>query len=504
VTTTPETTFARIRKLIEEHMVTGEGGWAVSITAMRQADDELLAYRGGPHEFEAEMLRGEIAMGLKDYRTAADRFVAILATNPADKNQVRYRLAFAHRKAGNMYEAQTVLQSIGPRYSTKQRVVNEHERLDQDFDAASALHLGTQAFRRVEGGAFEEARTLMAAVAVLQGLSPSDRANMVAAMGDVIAYAEHGARPVEVAAPPEFNGRAILCCGFGWSGSGAVADYLRRADGIRYPFGDTEVSMFEGNGGAAYGAIHILNALPLEAEALRLFVSQFMMMTVLGLGFPRGKRVDAMRWRQKSLAKHFQGRTEALPAITRTLLSALDRADAGQGIESAKVVEAFRAMVAQVIRALAPEGETVLLNNCVHAYSLQLVPLFTDPVAFAVFRDPRDQYAARVIENPRRVISLERFIERYDEDLASFSSAMANPAVAANVRRLRFEEFVLSAKYRAEVVAMAGLPPRDLEGIKSNFDPAQSIHNVGLHKRFANQADIRALEEKYPDYIFEG
>lgn len=130
---------------------------------------------------------------------------------------------------------------------------------------------------------------------------------------------------------------------------------------------------------------------------------------------------------------------------------------------------------------------------------------FDDPYAIVVDRDPRDNY---VFANTKLVGKLPHFMPIQPvEDFVKYYRALRDnqPYKKENERilRIKFEDLVYHYdETTAKIKSFLRLP--DNPNPKSIFDPAISMPNTQLWKRFPQYAeDIKYIEQELSEYLFD-
>src|SRR5690606_27945590 len=139
-------------------------------------------------------------------------------------------------------------------------------------------------------------------------------------------------------------------------------------------------------------------------------------------------------------------------------------------------------------------GKYVLFNNAVFGRNLEMLEIFSNVKAAAVYRDPRDVYADRKTKDRNHWRSVRQFARFYEKGLAKyFRYCEAHAAACMDVRGVSFERFVLDAAYRDDVLDWL------MDGERGNqvtrrFFPEESSRNVGQYRRLLSAQEKRFLE----------
>lgn len=301
--------------------------------------------------------------------------------------------------------------------------------------------------------------------------------------------------------------RSIICAGYMYSGSGAVADYLRQSpqtvvpgqgDGEQNPY-DTELNVFR----RFYGVQHLLDAPIDEIEAQHL--GEFLLGSVLGLvGHPSDlHRLDLARKRSLRRAFEANDRIDELEQLCDVLLSALRNRQVYTG-------EAIVAAARQMCNALAPKFATpdrrvVVWNNCIQGHNARTLAVLDRTLMIAVSRDPRDQFVSQCCEwtDGYGKNSVKKFIRRTQQHQRLKAQRAEIVGLNDRILDMRFEDIVTKPAARLEALGFAGL---SLDGFEDerHFKPEISRKNIGIHRTFHDQMAIREIARAFPELLWEG
>lgn len=257
-------------------------------------------------------------------------------------------------------------------------VTDAHARSKADPDTEHLLH----AIRRLRRGDDGAADCIATVSEGLRGYQPRDPAPW---------WRRRREQPARVEPPP----RCVFLSGFGWSGSGALYDYLRQAEAVATPFGNAEIWAFERN----WSAKKVLEVVREEPTAVRRALVYFIFQSVLGVSSPMA--TDPARIGYQSIV-HFAGRT-AGATVADACLALFDRGMAAASRPGRKPLEkAFQQFFDEVIGAQIGSGQVAVMSNCITAANVDLVRLVGNGLALVVFRDPRDQFVSQYYEYKNR------------------------------------------------------------------------------------------------------
>jgi tetratricopeptide (TPR) repeat protein len=277
----------------------------------------------------------------------------------------------------------------------------------------------------------------------------------------------------------------VLASGFLYSGSGAAFDYLRQLPGTDDPFASGELWCLKKH----HNFMTVLEA----AGRTDVDVCRAAFRAVL---------TNVFGFDQTSLPLlGFYGddpaRLGAFADVVRRYLydvhEAASAADAGR-----RRVALHRALTSFLDGAIAlrvPEGRHALLNNAVPAYVLhEQLDLFPEARAVAVIRDPRDQFVSQRLESPYSR-SADDFISMMAGRYEGFARALDDPLLAPRIVTVCFEDLVSHEHVRKAIAEHVGLTHQETAADGDRvFDAAASQRNVGIHRAFADLAEVDRVQ----------
>ncbi len=284
----------------------------------------------------------------------------------------------------------------------------------------------------------------------------------------------------------------IMVAGTGWSGSGALYDFFREFEAVEPVHGEfRHIEHSEGLHG-------IKRKRPLVPHATAFFAK-----IASGLATYDNKSgyipVQSARW----CALKDQ---PTYAAATATFLRAYGAFVHHDRKDPSSLHAATNALIDAVIGAIMgrkPEHEkTFLLDNVIHCQNVALSEYLENFHYFAVFRDPRAQFAANMAENPNFHGDVQRFIKSYRDYRLKFERQRGTTSLrGGEITVVQFEEFVLSEDYRMALAGLLNIGPHLLK--HKYFDPDVSGRNVRLHDAYADKAALRQIEEALPEFLWE-
>ncbi len=293
-----------------------------------------------------------------------------------------------------------------------------------------------------------------------------------------------------------------IVSGMGWSGSGAIYDYLREFDDVVAVIDETKYIEGRDSLKDIYLALH-------DDILLKQRVVDFFFYHLIGHCY----------YRNVSDSKQF--------IYARRKLASNDCEDYLISVEkwcmiASAMCISFGEVRSMLFRQLAsytvskfsigfeiPESKVALLDNVVHIKeSAKCIEFLNNTTLFCTFRDPRSNYVALVREADFFKSTIEAYVKERKGRLAkSFQAAEVAKKSAAkedgkSVEIVRFEEFVFSEKYRESLAKRLGL---DLGKRNKHqyFKPWESEKNVFLHESYEKQDEIKAIEDALPEHCID-
>ena len=290
----------------------------------------------------------------------------------------------------------------------------------------------------------------------------------------------------------------VVVTGFGWSGSGAVAAFLRDLPEVREPFPPPELPWFR----QKFGNVAVQAVLAAaDDDSWPATMADFLLTSVLGLGLTGVAGNGYALAKRKGIYPRLSDREEDVVLLVQECHRLLDRLDAlpPEDVRNNNALKTLlRAFLESLLR-LGGAQRFTLLDNPVRPDALDLVRLLPPTQVVAVFRDPRDQFVSLTVEQPsaRKTPTTEQFVESCRRLTAAFE-ATTQSQTGLPVHRVQFEDFVRDAAGRNLLATQLGLtvPNETLEG--EHFRPEISLQNVGIHKTHGRAQDIAQIEAALP------
>ncbi|MDF1615238.1 hypothetical protein [Desulfurivibrio dismutans] len=263
---------------------------------------------------------------------------------------------------------------------------------------------------------------------------------------------------------------AIVLSGFGWSGSGAVFDFLRNAKGVGDPFAGSEFRLWTGKDGLnqLYRLVSRRHRPAQAREALAEFLTRYC--------FGGSFQGFASEGRQNLWGRIAGARRGKLVRLAAGLVPAI----VSKERSSRGAIEAFRDFSQGILEITAPSARYALLSNCLTAENIEAVELFRQPVVFVSWRDPRDSFLSKRAAFPGSVLDRQKWERQLTRRIKLYARQKKRVvASCSSWHDIAFEEFVCEPKCRAGILDVLDIEPETLDG---GFSPEVSRKNIGIYR----------------------
>jgi len=302
------------------------------------------------------------------------------------------------------------------------------------------------------------------------------------------------------------NGAAklVFAAGFGWSGSGAVVDFLCSHEGGNLGGCGRELALFRGTTGFP-SLTSIFDGVRGTVDP-QTFMEFLLGPAVLGLYLPE---VNAAGWRNKSLFKANLDAKNDRSALMRACDDLLRDLSDVTGDDPQRtydqVMWSLATFAGNGLRALGPkDSQCVIFSNCIPCHNMRNIALFPGATNIVVRRDPRDQFVARYYEAPvNDVLSADAFIDLLQTRYHDLERVVNALDLRDRIMEVRFEDFILDSSVREKILLDLHIDPVKRPGA-SVFDASASSKNVGIYKNFPDQSAIKKIANTFPEYLHRG
>jgi len=487
--------------------------WEVITSPVRRLSDSVRAFAA-----KIDQEKTDFESHFRDNRKRAAACAREIAhTIDPDDEAVAYDFAIACLKAHRTAIAYEILERLADKADGSSKYVSSAKRriARQAWNAGNADR-AVMLMRSVRGrSARDQYRTWLSMLTIRNGLLIADSGNPAGAqdilkgalsasgMDQNTADAVTGvymhatsrtprteqlpSAPRPAAAPDKFDvPRPVILSGFGWSGSGAVADFLKGHSSVTEAFSGRELGLWTGKYGLdrLYGhfvTIGFNRRLLLEFLTRHCFGHVF-------LGGSKGTKSAGGMWAWLNECQ----RWELLGALSRWLTGI------HQWIEQPDypVLDTFKSLSTEFLRLLSAEGSNyVLLSNCIPSNSITGVRVFYEPVVIVSWRNPADAYVSKKAAFPDLSAGVvgwqEQLTTRIDQYLTGKKEVIDHASIWLDVW---FEDFVQDATSRQQLLDLLAL---DGNSMRSTFDPEVSAQNIGIPatETDTNTAEWSAMSE---------
>ena len=292
----------------------------------------------------------------------------------------------------------------------------------------------------------------------------------------------------------------IMLSGTGWSGSGAVCDFLEEFENIEIAGG--EWSILESFLGFRGIINNINNWSALRQSAIGLFF------TLIG-----SRKFTSNLWsylpiitsyrrcHSKKFALAYAEKFYEISHIISNIIVDTFK-------QNSKLINEHLVLLCNKLIELmcvgVPRNKRVIIDNGVHLIHIDILKFCTNFKFVGVIRDPRSNFVARVNECPGFMMNAESYAKFISNRLTDVYQKVNNLPEDTKkcIRLIHFEDFVLKQEERDNLINFLGIPISNWKSKEKYFKPSESIKNVYLHKSYANKDDINIIERLTSDYCY--
>lgn len=313
---------------------------------------------------------------------------------------------------------------------------------------------------------------------ILDGLKqlPRSRGHHLSSGDELLDARSHGARILAVS-------------GFGWSGSGAVVDYIRQFEGVRVAFRGAETRMFQG----PFSLDSLKNSIEGDRENVVSEIRKVALSVVLGIDGSEKKGSE-----QKSVSMVLERESEKLKQclnVTTMWIEELGvELSRNKKIDEERIREICGRWVEGVVSREGDPGGLVVLNNVIKGWQLDWLCCTPNMSGVAVLRDPRDCIASRMFD--RGEVWCEEQVRMAARRIGRLMDNALSGEGERQYRTIWFEDFVSDEGYRQEIAHQLGVQTPGPEKGGRTFDESESSKNVGVFRKIRGERIVRAIEEE--------
>jgi tetratricopeptide (TPR) repeat protein len=302
--------------------------------------------------------------------------------------------------------------------------------------------------------------------------------------------------------PIVYPTKIAIVSGMGWSGSGAVYDYLKEFSEFLPIKGETPYI-------ESSKSLRTIHSSLGNNESLRREVFAFFFYNLIGHSHYKSHNDFKlfMFARKKMMGKD---REKYLTSVRDWCLVA-----SAVMTENGEKRNHYFSQLSELtisrftVGAKVPDGKIALLDNTVHIEnSFNCIKFLNNATLLCTFRDPRSNYVALLREASHYKSSVQDFLiakkKHYKQNFQAVGRAkeFAETVPNLNVEFIQFEEFVISEKFRNRLAERMGLS-FERQRKHHYFKPWESLKNVFLHQEHPRQDDIELIEHELSQYCVE-
>ncbi|NLV97973.1 MAG: hypothetical protein GX043_11660 [Desulfovibrionales bacterium] len=288
--------------------------------------------------------------------------------------------------------------------------------------------------------------------------------------------------------PPRLR---IFVSGMGWSGSGAVYDFLKEYNNIE-PISGEYTCLEQSRGFKDFLKLKD------NKNDLKKTCIEFFFLHMLGYA----PLYAAMDFKSARIArKHSQRKDYAQNCSKLVLAMSILFDETGDFRDMDSRLKLFANEIIENLMTTNMDPVKIpLFDNCIHIRSIHILKYVQDAIMFCAVRDPRSNFVALKNENKGFLKSVKKFSHDYGRYRDNHLNT--KESLPSNVILVQFEEFVTSDSFRIKLAQKIGLSTSTREKFKY-FKPWESFRNTQLHLDYENQDEIRYIEEHLSEYCVD-
>ena len=303
------------------------------------------------------------------------------------------------------------------------------------------------------------------------------------------------------------NNNYILLSGIGWSGSGAVVDYLKEFDNVI--FSGYEWSIFEDEQCGFKNLIKNKdNHDTLWKQAIKFYFG------LLGC-----QKLSSNWWVHKALfgaynRAHSEHGKKKYAELMGIMGKSLGNLILGALSRNKELCNSSLHSVGKILLSLCSadfdDNSTIIIDNAVHINNASILQYLDNAKMIAVIRDPRSNYVSLkrecVAYSQDTDEQAKTFVCRYKSKLKKISSEiklLTQHGGADRIKLVHFEDFVLNEDFRDSVVNFLFLNLKDWTSPQKYFKPNESSKNVYNFKDYENQDEIKLIAKLAEEYLYK-
>ena len=296
------------------------------------------------------------------------------------------------------------------------------------------------------------------------------------------------------------SSKKIILSGMYWSGTGALYDFFREFSNVAALPGEQRLWK-ESDYSLNWGLKNIDNISDVDFVK---YLERLFLIPLAGLAIPR-------TW-QDVLAENVginfirNESAEIFSVAVYDYIKKIKQLWNNNSLDSNTFLNQSVVFTDRILNSFVSKGKTldiIVPDNAIHIADIEPFRFFSNSILVCVFRDPRSNYAARYRENERFDKNPENFIKYYRETREKFCRDLIRFGKdAERIIEVKFEDFILSEKFRISLAERLGL---DLSGWERGkfFLQNKSDRNVYNYRKFHDQGIIRLISDSLEEYCSE-
>lgn len=300
--------------------------------------------------------------------------------------------------------------------------------------------------------------------------------------------------------------KILVVSGCGWSGSGAVLDYLCEFSNIVPVLG--EVGIIEEYLGFKYFIKSINNKNKIFEHAIKFFfINLIGCYAVERLPFYKPIRSS---YKVINNCKNLIDYSLQVKSIAPLLADiVIESKRENYNIDSIKqILRGLSKKLLDLITLDVPSDKLPALDNSIHIQNVDLLNFMNDVKVICSLRDPRAIYISMLEERPGFIREPLNFIREQSNIRKNIESAFTclEKNSQGNLLILNFEDFVLSKECRENLVSKLGISLNNWNSPEKYFKPEISSKNVRNFINYSNSDtnnDIAIIEKELKQYCYK-
>lgn len=289
--------------------------------------------------------------------------------------------------------------------------------------------------------------------------------------------------------------KKICVSGMGWSGSGALYDFLKEFHNIKSVDGE-----FQHISGVT--SIKTIRGCEDNYDLWRKEVLRFFGLTLFGFA----KYSNYQEYRSLLTANRFTlSENKYIYArgandFCKSIISSYSE----KGVNVSKLKNSINILLNGIagLESSSNSNSILMFDNIIKLHRLKEIDYMDDTTILCTYRDPRSNYVALYYENLKIQKNVKEFIKEYKTKRQQAKKEYIKITNKDSVINVQFEEFVSSEDYRNKLAERIDLD-LSAQNKYEYFQPWVSQKNIYNYKDFPDQQAIRLIEKELSEYLWE-